>query len=76
MPVVGFLTCNGSDIFCRPKLRYIDRLDTELICHLQHSGPWNWDLETDHTTDQYPAYSRQASEMFGGVWSLVHEVVL
>src|SRR5258708_3854964 len=31
MLVVGFLTCNGSGIFCGPKLVSIGRLDTELI---------------------------------------------
>ena len=35
MLVVGFLTHNGSGIFCRPKLGYRGRLDTELISHLQ-----------------------------------------
>src|SRR5258708_7032551 len=38
MPVVGFLTCNGSGIFCRPKLMYRGRLDTELISHLHRSS--------------------------------------
>ncbi len=35
MPVVGFLTHNGSGIFCRPKLIYRGGLDTELISCLQ-----------------------------------------
>src|SRR5258708_1635306 len=35
MPVVGFLTCNGSGMFCRPKLGYIGALDTRLISRLQ-----------------------------------------
>src|SRR5260370_33460995 len=36
MPVVGFLTHNGSGMFCRPKLGYIGTLDTRLISCLQH----------------------------------------
>src|SRR5258708_29832898 len=35
MPIVGFLTCNGSSIFCGPKLVPIGGLDTELISRLQ-----------------------------------------
>src|SRR5258707_7879740 len=34
MPIVGFLTCNGSGIFCGPKLIPIGGLDTELISRL------------------------------------------
>ncbi len=34
MPVVGFLACNGSGIFCGPKLIPIGGLDTELISYL------------------------------------------
>src|SRR5258708_28608876 len=34
MPIVGFLTCNGSGIFCGPKLVPIGGLDTELISRL------------------------------------------
>src|SRR5258708_26607084 len=37
MPVVGFLACNGSGIFCGPKLIPIGGLDTELISCL-HCG--------------------------------------
>src|SRR5258707_10130601 len=36
MSVVGFLTHNGSGMFCRPKLGYIGMLDTRLISCLQH----------------------------------------
>ena len=39
MPIVGFLTCNGSGIFCGPKLVPIGGLDTELISHLHRVGP-------------------------------------
>src|SRR5258707_15584093 len=41
MPIVGFLTCNGSGIFCGPKLIPIGGLDTELISRLQRppGGP-------------------------------------
>src|SRR5260221_9852797 len=50
MPVVGFLTCNGSGMFCRPKLGYIGALDTRLISRLhrplhtltQKSKDWSW----------------------------------
>src|SRR5258708_14190765 len=34
----GILTCNGSGMFCRPKLGYIGALDTRLISRLQHGG--------------------------------------
>src|SRR5260221_14024993 len=37
MPIVGFLTCNGSGIFCGPKLVPIGGLDTELISRLQRT---------------------------------------
>src|SRR5260370_1199153 len=37
MPVVGFLTRNGSGMFCRPKLGYIGALDTRLISCLQQA---------------------------------------
>src|SRR5258708_3241005 len=36
MPIVGFLTCNGSVILCGQKLVHIGRWDTELISRLQH----------------------------------------
>src|SRR5258708_6244016 len=39
MPIVGFLTCNGSGIFCGPKLVPIGGLDTELISRLQRAIP-------------------------------------
>src|SRR5258708_6200927 len=35
MLIGGFLACNDSDIFCRPKLIYIGGLDAELISCLQ-----------------------------------------
>ena len=37
LPIGGFLAHNDSDIFCRPKLIPIGRLDTELISHLHQT---------------------------------------
>src|SRR5260370_21231638 len=42
MPVVGFLTRNGSGMFCRPKLGYIGALDTRLISRLHRSDADGW----------------------------------
>src|SRR5258708_31918592 len=38
MPVVVFLTRNGSGMFCRPKFGYIGALDTRLISRLHRAN--------------------------------------
>src|SRR5258708_32338891 len=63
MLVVGFLTCNGSGMFCRPKLGYIGALDTRLISRLRHVEPCLQlhPIHTMHTMPipEVPAYAHQ-----------------